>query len=128
MNMEQVKFEYSMKNIPIPPKQEYLTELIRSVEIFVKNIRWRAFFFLNPSQTKSDKETFHFNSTKPAPHVAEVKDLENELFELIHNIKFKDYNNSFQTRLTNDIKDIEKEIKLIVAADIELLAMNTTKD
>ena len=53
MNMEQVKFEYLMKNIPIPPKQEYLIELIRSVEIFVKNIRWRAFFFLNPSQTKS---------------------------------------------------------------------------
>ena len=30
--MEQVKFGYSMKNIPIPTQQEYRIELIKSIE------------------------------------------------------------------------------------------------
>ena len=141
VNMEQVQFDYSMKNIPIPPKQDYLIQLISSVEVFVKNIRWRAFHFLNPTQSNEQKETFGFNSTKPAPHVAELKDFENELFDLTKNIKFKDFNNNFQTKLKKDVKDVEKETKLIIKADkttnhykvshedySELLQKNITKD
>ena len=40
MNMDQVRFNYSTKNIPIPSDKEYILELIRSVEIFDSNIRW----------------------------------------------------------------------------------------
>ena len=79
VSMEQVQFDYSMKKIPIPPKQEYHLQLISSVETFMKNIKWRAFHFLNPMQS-NQKQTFGFNSTKPAPQVAELKELENELF------------------------------------------------
>ena len=36
--MEQVRFDYSMKNIPIPSEQEFIIELISSVEKFIKNL------------------------------------------------------------------------------------------
>ena len=36
---EQINFQYSMKNIPIPPKQEYHLELIHSVREFEKRIK-----------------------------------------------------------------------------------------
>ena len=36
--MEQVNFNYSMKNIPISTEKDYLIELIYSVEKFVFNL------------------------------------------------------------------------------------------
>jgi hypothetical protein len=129
-----------MKNIPIPSKQEFHIQLISSVEKFMKNLSWRAFHFLNPS-VPNHKETFGFNSTKRAPHVAELKDLKNELFELTQNIKFKEHRNAFQNKLKKDEKDIEKENRMIIPADKtsnyykvvredydELLQKNITKD
>ena len=116
--MEKVNFNYSMKNIPIPPKQDYQIQFIKSVETFVKNIRWRSFFFLNPNDTPNRRETFGFNTTSPAPHVDELKELENELFELTKNIKFKDVkDNNFQNDLKADVKNVEKVKELILAAD-----------
>ena len=97
--MEQVKFDYSMKNIPIPSKQEFMTQMIHSVEYFVKNIRWRAFFFLNPPQSNHTKETFSFRLTSPAPFVPELRDFELKLYDLTKNIRFRNYSNSFQTKL-----------------------------
>ena len=64
-----------MKNIPIPTKQNFLTQLIRSSGKIVDNMRWKAFFFLNPSEQREKKETFGFNATKPSPtHIKELKE------------------------------------------------------
>ena len=49
-DMEHVKFDYSMKNIPIPSEREFIIELISSVEKFIKNLKWRAFHYLNPAK------------------------------------------------------------------------------
>ena len=46
--MEQVNFNYSMKNIPISSEKDYLIELIYSVEKFVFNLDKQVNFFLNP--------------------------------------------------------------------------------
>ena len=54
--MDKVTFGYSTKNIPIPSEKEFVIELIKSVEKFVKNLNWRAFHYLNPSQTESKKK------------------------------------------------------------------------
>ena len=80
-NMDQVNFNISLKNIPIPTKKEFLSELISSVGIFVANLKWRSFHFLNPSNTDR-KETFGFKTTEPAPSVAELKDFENYIYDL----------------------------------------------
>ena len=74
IEMEQVNFNTSLKNIPIPSKQDYLSELIHSVGVFVANLRWRVFFFLNPVEG-SKKENFTFKTTKPAPNVKNLRTL-----------------------------------------------------
>ena len=73
--MEQVNFNYSIKNIPIPSQQDFRIQMIKSVEHFVKNIRWRAFHYLNPVQTNVKKdgegcdmnEGWHFCGKRTSP-------------------------------------------------------------
>ena len=115
--MEQVKFNYSMKNIPIPPKNDFMIQMIQSVEKFVKNLRWRTFFFLNPADPINKKETYGFPSTKPAPQVDELTVFESKMYELTKKIKFKNHGNAFQSKLKDDVININEEPKMIIAAD-----------
>ena len=145
--MDQVKFDfegspYSLKNIPIPNKQEYLLELVSSVGIFVANLRWRAFHFLNPTINSNSKETYGFKTSQPAPGVPELKEFENGIYDLVKNVKFKKYApNNLQSKMKNDILDMNNNEKVYVAADEttnfyklnpethkELLENNITKD
>ena len=43
--MEARNLEYSVKNIPIPPKQHYLKSIMEKVESFITILRWKADFF-----------------------------------------------------------------------------------
>ena len=114
---EQINFQYSMKNIPVPPKQEYLLELIHSVREFGKRIKWRSHFYLNPQPNGIKKETFGFNTSKPAPIIPELKALEDNLFNLVKEIEFREHNNSFQNKLKHDARDIRNEDKVLIKAD-----------
>ena len=61
--MDKSEIKYSLKNIPITPKEPYLSNLIDKIESLVKRVRWRGFYYLN--QRKSDniiKETFNYKS------------------------------------------------------------------
>ena len=116
MDLEQVNFDYSMKNIGLPSQKEYLQQLIHSVEKFVRNLRWRCFFYLNPSQ-KPEKETYGFRSIRAAPRVRELDKLEESLQDLVKNVKFRKYSNSLQRDLKQDKVKIANEPKLIIPAD-----------
>ena len=139
--MEQVNLGYSTKNIPVPSRKNYLQELISSTESFIKNIRWRSYFFLNPNTKPKHKDAFGFPSTKPPPYVPELKELEDGMLNIIQNIKFNQYHNKFQAEINKDVKNIKECDKLLIAADkttnfykIEpkqyekLLISNITKD
>ena len=45
--MENIDFGMSMKNIPIPEKEEYIIGLTDSIEKVIKNMRWKLFWFKN---------------------------------------------------------------------------------
>ena len=138
---EQVNFQYSMKNIPIPPKQEYMLELIHSVREFIIKIKWRSHFFLNPQETPAQKETFGFKSSNAPPTIPELKTLEDKLYNLIKEIEFRDHKNPFQNRLKHDVEKIKCEENVLIKADkttnyykmkkneyIEHMNRNITKD
>ena len=114
---EQINFQYSLKNIPVPPKQEYLLELIHSVREFQKRIKWRSHFYLNPQPNGTKKETFGFNTSRPAPIIPELKTFENNLFNLVKEIEFREHNNTFQNKLKHDVTDIRNEEKVLIKAD-----------
>ena len=115
--MEQVNFGYSTKNIPIPGKREYLQQLIGSAEKFIRSIRWRALFFLNPKITQENKETFGFKSTKSAPNIPELKEFEDGIFQIIQKVQFKNANSNFQKQLSKDVKEVKNSNNLTIPAD-----------
>ena len=115
--MDQVYFDYSMKNINIPPFKNFRLQMFNKTWVLIKNMRWKAHFFLNPSETPYSKETFNFNSTKAPPPVPDMKEFEDKLADMIENIKEKEYKNNFQDKLKKDAMKIAKDDKLIVAAD-----------
>lgn len=65
---------YSLKNIPIASKYDYLKPLTEKVESFIKRINSKAYFFDKPEsreETNNDDENqkFGFKSTlTPAQH------------------------------------------------------------
>ena len=115
--MEKFIIDYSTKNIPLPSRSDYLHRLIEKTEQFLRRMRWKAHFFLNPDTTSSSKETYGFKSTKNPPPIEELKDFEDNMLNLIQTVKFKQVNNPFLSKLKEDADHIKNEPKLLIAAD-----------
>lgn len=115
--MEKFNIGYSTKNIPLPSQNDFLHRLIEKTEHFLRRMRWKAFFFLNPDASTSSKDTFGFKSTKNPPPVDELKEFEDDMLKMIQSTKFKEVNSPFLNKLKNDTKHIKKETKLLIAAD-----------
>ena len=116
MTMDQVNYNCSTKDIPIPTKKEYRIQLIHSVKKFYDNICWRVWHFQNPSN-KEKAETFGFPSTNKVPRPDDLKDLESDLYDLVENIEFRSAKNHYQKELQTKIDAIKTETKVIVPAD-----------
>ena len=116
-NMEQVQFNHSLKDIPIPSNQEYLLELIHSVGVFISNLRWRCHFFLSPSDS-APKETFDFKTSNVAPSVDELKDFEDEIHNLVKSVTFRPQANSpLQSTMKENIRKMKTDQNVYVPAD-----------
>ena len=63
------------------------------------------------------KETYGFISTKPPPIIPELMEFENDLVDLIQNIKFRHVPDNFQNKLRKDINLIKKDGHLYIPAD-----------
>ena len=105
-----------MKNIPIPSKLQYQKQLVSKVDSFVNRIRWKMFYIQNPNLSKS-KETYGFKSNNSPPQCKELKPFEDDLFEMISNIKYKPVKTQFQNKLREDCQEIRNSSEIIVSAD-----------
>ena len=116
--MEQINFNYSLKNIPIPTQREYLTELTYSTEKFLRNFKFKAWHFLNPSESVK-KETFGFRTIKAPPQLKlpEIDQLGVRLKNMIRDVEFRYFDNDFQSKLREDKEKIAQETSVIVPAD-----------
>ena len=110
-----VQFNYSMKNIPIPSKDEYVLQLIHSIEKFIKNLRWRIKCSKKPPTEQ--KETYGFPSPKHPGAVQDLKLLEQRLLALARDIEFRSFSEEFQEKLKQDVREIREATELIVEAD-----------
>ncbi|XP_048587788.1 uncharacterized protein LOC125570293 [Nematostella vectensis] len=115
--MEKFSINYSSKNIPLPSRNDYLQRLIEKTEHFLRRMRWKAHFFLNPDPTSSSKETYGFKSTKNPPPIDELKDFEDDMLKMIQSVKFKETSSPFLNKLKEDSDRIKNKPKLLVAAD-----------
>ena len=114
--MEQVNFQQSLKNIPVPENRSYLELLILSMDKTIKAFRNKAIPFLKKSSSKS-KETFGLKSINNPDAVPELRNFENDFINLAKNIQFKKFDNNLQRNLRRICSDIQGEPKLIIPAD-----------
>ena len=123
--MERINLGYSLKNIPIPSQKSYLKSFISKVDSFIHRIRWKAFFFERnneDSDTSDDKKddsstNFGFKSDKTPPQHPALAPFQNDLYSLIDSISFSNHRNTFQKKLSSDIKEIRNSKSVLVAAD-----------
>lgn len=116
--MESTRFDNSTKDIPLPSENDYKRKLIEKTELLCKRMRWKAFFFFNPSADGGHKETFGFFSRKSPPQVHGLLNFEKRLLSMIETIKFRKVKCEFQQKLSSDIhNNIMKSDKLLVPAD-----------
>ena len=97
--MEKFSVNYSTKNIPLPSQNDYRQRLIEKTEQFLRRMRWKAYFFLNPGTISNTKDTYGFKSTKNPPPVEELKEFENDMLKMIQSTKFKHINSPFLNKL-----------------------------
>ena len=84
----------------------------------MKNMKWRAWHFLNPDLNSNKKETFKFKSTSVVPYVEQLETLKEKLENLTRNLEFKEnIRNNFQHQLKKDLKTIRDEKRVFVPAD-----------
>ena len=88
---------------------DYLQRLIEKTEQFLRRMRWKAHFFLNPDTASPSKETYGFKSTKNPPPIEELKDFEDDMLRMIQSVKFKQVNSPFLNKLKEDTDHIKNE-------------------
>ena len=116
--MEKVNFGYSLKNIPIPKREPYMKSMIDKTHKFLKRMRWRAYFFDNPTTGNHQRENFGFTSEKSPPIVKDTLPFEADMYELIKNIQYKQhYSSNLQQKINSDIRSMRKSNNLFVSAD-----------
>ena len=74
------------------------------------------FHILNPN-CKDKKETYGFRTLENPPQLRELKDFEDDLFNLISNIDYRETKNSFNQQMKDDIDLVKNCDEIIVRAD-----------
>ncbi len=118
--MDRVRFDYSTKNIPIPSPNTYISKIIEKTEEFIRRMRWKAYFYLNPNATQNRKQTFGFKSKNSPPAIEELKKFEEIMLRLVSNITFKQQPkpSDFQTKLSHDINNkIKSSTDVLIKGD-----------
>ena len=115
--MEQINFDYSVKNIPIPSNQFYLKCMIEKIESLIGRMPWKEQFFNSKSTENSDSPDFNFESDLTPPQKEHLNAFENDLYDMVRCIEFRRSCNVFQTQLATDIKQINETSFVLVSAD-----------
>ena len=85
--MEKLKSDYSIKNIPVTTKRSYLLKLIEQIEMVIKRMRWKV-IYCDMKGNSIKTETYGLKSQKTPPPINKLAAFENDLIELVENIKF----------------------------------------
>ena len=119
--MEKVNFGYSLKNIPAPNERTYKLQLIEKIELFIKKLRWKAVFFINSSketgESRASGSVYDLTSNKCVRQLKELIPFEDDLVDLVKNIKFRKVRNDFQMKLCEDLGKVRSSKKTMTFAD-----------
>ena len=110
--MEQIKFDYSLKNIPNSSESTYFKTFINKLESFISRIRWKAFFYETSKSKESDSESdddqpqyenFGFRTDKIPPRNKYLDPFEDDLTSMMLSINFRKNKNLFRNKLHHGV-------------------------
>ena len=125
--MEKLQLRYSSKNIPIPSKRSFKLQLMEKIELVIKRMRWKAFFY-DQGNNKYTPENYGLKSLNCPPKIKEMTNFENDLINLLKSIKFRATKSSFQRQLTEDIRTIKNTKTTLTFADKTSNVYKVTKE
>ena len=92
--------------------------MIDKAESLVGRMRWKLYHYLNERDgCVNNGINYGFKSTKSPPSHKALEAFEDDLFEMIRTIEFRDYINPFQKQMSSDIKQIMSSEAVFVPAD-----------
>ena len=118
--MEVKNFRYSLKNIPIPTKSNYLKCLTEKTENFIRKSRWKAYYFCKWNSkpvNESANGYFGFKTRTTPPPNKHLNAFENDLYDPIQKVEFTNVQNTFQKKLKKDIQSNKSSNNMLVFAD-----------
>ena len=95
--MEASNLGYSMKNVPIPPKQRYLKRIMEKVESFIPRLRQKAHFFDKKAHSVNNMNFGSKSSFTPPQHEL-LSPFKSDLYDMIRSINLKPVRNDFQKK------------------------------
>ena len=102
--------------MPVTTERSYLLQLIEQIEMVIKRMPWKV-IYCDMKGNSIKTETYGLNSLKTPPPINELAAFENDLIELVKNIKFRTVQNQLQRTLKSDIKLIQQSSKTLTPAD-----------
>ena len=107
--MDPINLQYSLKNIPLSGKKQYLKRMLEKVESVIRRMRWKIFFYENPDK-RVDKERYGFKSSKAPPKNKRLEAFENDLYEMVRSIRYlNNHRDAFQKQLAEDIEMVRRK-------------------
>ena len=96
---------------PYAIKGQLFEEFNRKSGSVLNRKRWKANFFLKGEKNQENTNHFGLSSNKTPPTILELKPFEEDVLKLLENIKFRDTKNHFQENLANDLFKLIHPIK-----------------
>ena len=100
-------------------------------------MRWKAFWFTRKHKNDSDHDdddddnsniSHKFKTSKTPPTNIHLKAFENELYNMIRDIKFTSVHDQFQSQLCSDARDIRSSQNVLMFADKSTNLYEVSKD
>ena len=106
-----IDFNYSMKDIPICNRKFYTTKIFDETAKFINQMVWHS--FLKCTTAAKNRQVM-----KPTmSQCLQIKTFKTDLFDVVKNIKLKNYISKYQSTLQSKIKQLLNVNKLIVHID-----------
>ena len=114
--MERREFDFGLKTIVIPPRNEYKKLLISSTEKFLTNLRWRVAYFKKP-WPKPKSINYKLKSDRTPPKDNDLDAFENDLYKMIQNLSFGSNRNPLNNKIKNALREIHSSDKVCVTME-----------
>ena len=116
--MDKFNFGYSTNNTPITTERQYKLTLVEKIEVVIKRMRWKAFYFEQNDTCNNSKNIYYGLISDKTPLPMKLLEMfEKDLCKIVEKTKFGKINCEFQDKLNSDIKDITTSRKILTPAD-----------